>query len=116
MPGMKLLVCGGRDYSDRDTAFRLLDSIHGQRPIHIIIEGGATGADALARAWGRSRGVHVATMHALWETSGRGAGPRRNAAMLSLDPKGVLAFPGGRGTANMVQQAKDAGVKVVEVR
>lgn len=113
---MKLLVCGGRDYSDRETVFSRLDSIHAKRNITLLIEGGATGADSLARAWGRSRGVHVATIHALWETSGRGAGPQRNAAMLSLSPDGVLTFPGGRGTANMVQQAKDAGVKVVEVR
>lgn len=116
MPGIKLLVCGGRDYSDRETLFHRLDSIHGQRPIHIIIEGGASGSDALARSWARSRGVHVATVAALWDRRGRGAGPQRNSAMLSLGPDGVLAFPGGRGTANMVQQAKDAGVKVVEVK
>lgn len=116
MPGIKLLVCGGRDYSDRETLFHRLDSIHGQRPINIIIEGGAQGADSLARAWARSRGVLVATVPALWDKRGRGSGPQRNAAMLSLNPDGVLAFPGGRGTANMVQQAKDSGLKVVDVK
>lgn len=116
MPGIKLLVCGGREYSDRERAFARLDSIHGQRPIHVIIEGGANGADSLARAWARSRGVICATVNAVWDKRGRGAGPQRNAAMLSLNPDGVLAFPGGRGTENMVQQARDAGVKVLEVR
>lgn len=116
MPGIKLLVCGGRDYSDREKVFSLLESIHNKRNITVLIEGGANGADALARSWARHAGVHVATVSALWEKRGRGAGPQRNAAMLSLGPDGVLAFPGGRGTANMVQQAKDAGVKVVEVR
>lgn len=116
MPGIKLLVCGGRDYSDRNKAFSKLDYIHCQRNISVIIEGGAQGADSLARAWARSRGVICATVNAVWDKRGRGAGPQRNAAMLSLNPDGVLAFPGGRGTANMVQQAKDAGVKVVEVK
>lgn len=116
MPGIKLLVCGGRDYSDREKAFSLLDAIHAKRNITVLIEGGANGADCLARAWARNRGVICATVNAAWDKRGRGAGPQRNAAMLSLGPDGVLAFPGGRGTANMVQQAKDAGVKVVEVK
>jgi hypothetical protein len=30
-------------------------------------------------------------------------------------PEMVLAFPGGRGTANMVKQARSAGVSVCEV-
>lgn len=30
-------------------------------------------------------------------------------------PDIVIAFPGGRGTANMVAQARKAGVRVVEV-
>jgi hypothetical protein len=30
-------------------------------------------------------------------------------------PKLVIAFPGGRGTANMMKQAKEAGINVVEV-
>lgn len=116
MPGIKLLVCGGRDYSDRDVVFSRLDAIHAKRNITMLIEGGANGADTLCRMWARNRGVICATVNAVWDKRGRSAGPQRNSAMLSLKPDGVLAFPGGRGTANMVQQAKDAGVKVVEVR
>lgn len=112
---MKVLVCGGRDYAGESYAFARLDSIHGKTPIKIVIEGGASGADAIARKWARSRGVLVATVPALWDRRGRGAGPQRNAGMLLLGPDLVLAFPGGRGTANMVQQAKDAGVWVVEL-
>lgn len=39
-----------------------------------------------------------------------GAGPIRNSFMLALGPDLVLAFPGGRGTADMVRQASEAGV------
>jgi UDP-N-acetylmuramoylalanine-D-glutamate ligase len=31
-------------------------------------------------------------------------------------PDLVVAFPGGRGTANMVEQAKQAGVEVIDAR
>lgn len=115
MPNVRVLVCGGRDYADRSKVFSTLDAIHENSVIYILIEGGATGADSLARAWARDRGVICATVNAVWSKRGRGAGPQRNAAMLSLKPHGVVAFPGGSGTANMVQQAKDAGVYVKEV-
>jgi len=35
--------------------------------------------------------------------------------MLGHSPDLVLAFPGGRGTADMVSRARKAGVRVVEI-
>jgi len=35
--------------------------------------------------------------------------------MLGHSPDLVLAFPGGRGTADMVSRATKAGVRVVEI-
>lgn len=113
--GMKLLVCGGRDYGNRELVFATMDRIEKQRGIKIVIEGGANGADSLARDWARKRGVLCATVPAVWAKRGRAAGPIRNAAMLTLGPDGVLAFPGGNGTENMKQLARDAGVTVMEV-
>ena len=52
-----------------------------------------------------------------WEKHGRAAGPIRNKLMLDEGrPDLVVAFPGGRGTANMVKQASAASVEVIEVR
>lgn len=45
------------------------------------------------------------------ELFGPGAGPRRNQAMLHLAEK-VVAFPGGKGTANCVRQARALGLPV----
>lgn len=51
-----------------------------------------------------------------WEAHGKAAGPIRNAHMLSdFKPDLVVAFPGGRGTADMVKKAQDAGVTVLLV-
>lgn len=51
-----------------------------------------------------------------WAAYDRAAGPIRNARMIAEGkPDIVLAFPGGRGTANMVAQARKAGVRVIEI-
>jgi len=111
-----ILVTGGRNYSDRGTVYAVLDRAHAKHGIALLIEGGATGADTLARDWATDRGVPVRTFPADWKTHGKAAGPIRNRQMLTDGkPDWVIAFPGGRGTANMVQQAREAGVRVFVV-
>lgn len=56
---MRVLVTGGRDYSDRATVFRELDKLHAELTICTLIHGAATGADSLADAWSKSRGVEA---------------------------------------------------------
>ncbi len=110
---MKLLVCGGRDYLDAELVGIVLDRIHKETPITLLIQGGAMGADSLARAWARRMGVENRTFEADWNKHGKGAGPIRNLQMLTEGrPDMVVAFPGGRGTTNMVDQAHLAGVIV----
>ncbi len=119
---MKLLVCGGRDYSDAKRVGEVLRNVltkwgNGEfRPRdHLIIEGGAMGADRLARLWAVENGVHVATVHALWNSYGRAAGGWRNSTMLWLQPDQVLAFPGGVGTRDMKLKARAVGLRVIEI-
>lgn len=110
---MRLLVCGGRDFEDADFAFMVLDRVHAKRHITIVIEGGQRGGDRLARRWAISRKVPFATENAEWTRYGNAAGPIRNGVMLrKWQPEGVLALPGNKGTADMVAQAKAAGVPV----
>ena len=113
---MRVLVCGGRDFADdyllRRTLF-FLRELHG---FDLLIHGGAGGADTLAGEWAVRQAIPVLVFPADWHKHGRAAGPIRNAQMLAEGkPDLVVAFPGGRGTANMVRQAKAAGVPVVEV-
>jgi hypothetical protein len=110
---MKFIVCGGRDYKDTEDVFWALDALHAKVGITLIIEGGALGTDRLGRAWAIDRGIPYKTYEADWKTYGKRAGPFRNLAMLTEGkPDGVVAFPGGRGTADMVNQATKAGIKV----
>lgn len=107
---MRVLVCGGRDFNDGVLAFRTLDTFGAS----VIIEGGARGADAIARSWAEHRGIPVKTFRADWDGLGRSAGHIRNTDMLNIGkPDLVIAFSGGRGTADMVRKSREAGVPVV---
>lgn len=113
---MKVLVCGGRDYSDRERVNAVLDKLHTEATIETIIEGGARGADRLAREWALSLPVQVETYEADWGAFGSFAGPMRNKVMLAEgEPDLVIAFPGSAGTRDMVRKARKAGVEVVEI-
>ena len=112
---MIVLVTGGRDYNDRDTVRKTLDRVHAEHHIRLLVHGCATGADTLAAIWAMERGIQPAGCPALWDFYGKVAGPVRNTAMLLIKPHLVVAFPGGSGTANMVGQAKQAGIEVIEV-
>lgn len=115
---MRVLVCGGRDYDDYNAVKKRLDSFQCQSPIEHLIHGGSRGCDNLAARWAAKHlgNARVSCYPADWRGLGKSAGPIRNHKMLHEGrPDVVLAFPGGRGTANMVKLAKEAGVEVIEV-
>lgn len=111
--GMKIIVCGGRDYTDYEKVYETLDELHAKKPISLVIEGGANGADSLGRAWAITRNVPRLTMKADWKAHGPAAGPIRNGEMLKHSPDMVVAFPGGKGTADMIWQARRADVRIL---
>ena len=113
---MKVLVCGGRNYTDTERVEHVLNSLHAEKRITNIITGAAQGADALAQAWAISNRIAVARYPANWKEHGRSAGPRRNKIMLETErPQIVVAFPGGKGTKDMIAKADAARISVVVV-
>lgn len=108
----RLIVCGGRDFHDYDRLASVMDRLQAIRPISMVFHGNARGADLLADRWCRERGVRVHPVPAEWSKHGRAAGPKRNQAMLGHGIDLVVAFPGGRGTEDMVKRAHKAGVLV----
>ena len=110
---VRVLVCGGRDFSDTEFAYRVLGEAHAAIGIDVVIEGDARGADRIAGYWARKNGVDNLKFRADWKKHGRAAGPIRNRQMLREGkPDLVIAFPGGVGTADMVKIAEAAGVEV----
>ncbi len=112
---MRILVCGGRTFGrtrpERDAVSRWLDTL---RPT-TIIHGAAPGADTIAAAYAAMHRLDCIAFPADWGRWGRAAGPRRNQKMLDDgQPDLVLAFPSGRGTADMIHRSHKAGVAVIK--
>lgn len=116
---MKVLVCGGRDFTDERMMWDRLDDLlfHSPWTGITIIHGNANGADALAGKYAGVMQYEVEVYPADWEQHGKAAGVIRNQVMLDQGkPDLVIAFPGGRGTAHMVSIAKKANIEVIEVK
>lgn len=114
----RILICGGREYNDSATfeqVMKYLKQWFAQD--FCIIHGQARGADRLAAAWAFFEGCPMIVMPANWEYYGKAAGHIRNSWMLKYAlPDLVVAFPGGRGTENMIRQARCANIDVFEVK
>jgi len=111
-----VIVCGGRNYSNRDRVYSALNAVHAKKTIKMLIQGGADGADRIAKDWAMLiKGIQVVTFHASWIPLGGAAGPIRNANMLIMKPDGLIAFNGGDGTKGMIALAESGDVKVWRV-
>lgn len=120
----RVLVCGGRDFNNKDLLWKTLDNLFidegdmlpNPNKISCIIQGGARGADLLADGWAVSNWVKSETYKPDWDTYGKSAGYRRNKDMLEKGkPDLVIAFPGGKGTKMMVDISNKAKVEVILV-
>jgi hypothetical protein len=97
---MKILVCGGRDYTNKLRIHEVL-SQYKNIPNVSFISGMARGADLLAWKWCKANNIHCEEVPADWKKYSKKAGSIRNQKMLDMDPDLVIAFPGGNGTENM---------------
>ena len=113
---MRALICGGRDFTNVAFIWRELDRVYSETPLSEMMTGGAQGADSIANDWGKTKPITRFVCNAEWKKYGTAAGPKRNARMIEWLPDVVIAFPGGRGTADMVRRAKKAGVLVLEIK
>jgi len=121
----QVVVCGGRDFVPSDGDAVVLSVWLAARVPLVLHHGDARGADRWAAGVAaRVPGVTVIAHPAQWAEHGRSAGPRRNAAMLTVARAAaaawgrlpeLLAYPGGRGTDDMVDKARRAGIPVVAV-
>lgn len=114
-PQVMVLVTGGRDFNNRDFVLRMLDAQHRLHHFTHLMHGGSRGVDKTAGAWAHSVGVQEVCCYANWTMWPASGGIRRNMAMVALRPDLVIAFPGGRGTADCTAKARAAGLKIVVV-
>lgn len=111
---MHVIVTGGRDFKDASYVMDTLDKFHKDLNITLLIQGGAMGVDLFARVWAEANSIRWKQVDADWNAHGRSAGPIRNRKMLKDYPLAVvLAFPGGKGTADMIEAATEGNRKVI---
>ena len=113
---MKVLVCGDRNWEDRQ-AIKLWLEVLKEIGYTDLIEGEARGADRMSREEGEKLGFTVHRYPADWDKYHRSAGPIRNRQMLDQKPDLVLAFHShlltkSKGTADTVQEARRRGIEV----
>ena len=116
MEGLRVLVCGGRNYHNQEHVWTTLSELDAKQPFGLLIHGAATGADRLAQTWALNRLIPDREFDSNWPKYGGAAGAIRNQHMIEEGkPDLVVAFSGGPGTGDLVQRAKLHGVKVIEV-
>lgn len=123
---MRILVCGGREYTGYEklkrTLYTFVDEAQSKKEEIVFIQGEAKGADFLCKLFvldelAYHEGVKLESYPADWKQYGKAAGGIRNQQMLDEGkPDLVVAFPGGTGTADMVRRAKKAGVEAIEIK
>lgn len=111
----RVIVCGGREFDD----WALLDHVLSEHLLDYwsvtIVQGGAKGADFLARTWARLNCFFMEEYPANWKEYGKAAGHIRNKIMAEQNIDMVIAFPGGSGTESMKKIAKEKGIELIVV-
>lgn len=112
---MRTIIAGCRDITDLAQVHFAMECAayyFGIVPT-LVVSGGARGADRLGELWAQQRGIPMVQYPADWDQYGRRAGPIRNGVMAKSADALVALWDGeSRGTEDMINQARDAGLKV----
>lgn len=109
---MRVLVTGSRHWRLKKPIFERLRKLPEGST---VCQGGAKGADTVARDAAKELGLRHITYRADWAKYGKRAGPIRNKLMLDdFKPELVLAYPiaDSKGTWDMVNRANRLGIPV----
>lgn len=113
---MKLIIAGGRDFSDYELLTREVSKLISGVPDVEIVSGGARGADLLGEHYAIDKGIKVKRFPADWERYGKSAGFRRNAEMAQYADSCICFWDGkSKGTSHMINLAKQGGLSVVVI-
>lgn len=117
---LRLLICGDRNWKDKQAIWRVVATLHSKPDLIItganLNKGKVTykGADGYAYQIAIEMGIPYIICNADWDKYGNKAGPIRNQAMLEERPDYALAFHDNlsysKGTKDMVERLKKTGV------
>lgn len=118
---MRLLVCGSRDWTNKEIIKKEILELQKNNNIEVVIHGACRGADLISGIVASELQIPIEEYPADWKSDGRSAGPKRNQKMLDEGkPDFVLAFHDdideSKGTKDMILRVKKAGVTFKVIR
>jgi predicted Rossmann fold nucleotide-binding protein DprA/Smf involved in DNA uptake len=110
---MRLIIAGGRDFSDYELLCDETSKFIGTEKNVTIISGLAKGADTLGCQYAQENNYPVEGFAAEWYKFGKSAGIRRN-KLMAKNASHLIAFWDGksRGTMHMIDFAYERGLKI----
>ena len=87
---MRLLICGDRNYTDYKRILGFLKECQRKHKDLVVIEGGAKGADRLAKRAAEELKIPVIEYQADWLGLEKAAGPLRNQKMIEEGKPDIL--------------------------
>ena len=113
--GVRIIVCGGRDFTDNRMLSSVLWAVHERRSIAEVIHTGQRGCAQMANRWAFEHGVHRTELRADYKRYGEKRAPViRNRKMLELRPSGIIVFSGSAEVHSLLAQALYGGVPVMQ--
>lgn len=111
--GPKIAITGGADYLDHDRIWSALDKVLAKHPQMSLLHGGTpNGVERIAACWAEHRHVTHIAFRPDWNRHKKAAPFKRNDALISVLPIGLLVFPGSGIHANLADKARAAGIPV----
>lgn len=109
----KVVVAGGRDFTNYNLLKEKVDNILSQKKLThkiLILSGKSIGADCLGEIYALENNLEILSYPADWDKFGKKAGVKRNAEMIN-DADALIAFWNGnsRGTKYMIDIATKKG-------
>lgn len=110
---MKLIIAGGRNFSDYEKLCQFCDKILSKQTKIKIVSGTANGADKLGEKYANENGYKIKQFPANWNKYGKSAGYKRNAKMAEY-ADALIAFWDGKskGTKHMIDLAKRVNLEI----
>lgn len=110
---MKVIIAGGREFSDYDKLCVSCDKILSNQTEIEIVSGTARGADKLGEKYANERGYPIKQFPADWNLFGKSAGYKRNAQMADYADALIVFWDGkSKGTKHMIDLAKKVGLNI----
>ena len=110
---MKVIIAGGRDFTDYAFLKRNCDAVLFEKTGITVISGTAGGADTMGEKYAREKHYAIKQFPAFWDIYGKSAGYKRNSQMADYADV-LIAFWDGqsKGTKHMIDLAKSKNMDV----